>query len=71
MTVSAYQYAGGEAAEIVKTETSDGQESVSTGQSDFYVFYAMDDTGVAGWYQYDTTQGTYSEIERRSGSGQR
>ena len=62
VTVSAYQYAGGEATEIVKTETADGQESVSTGQSDFYVFYAMDDTGVAGWYQYDTTQGTYQRL---------
>lgn len=66
VTVSAYQYAGGEAAEIVKTETADGQENVSTGQSDFYVFYAMDDTGVAGWYQYDMTQGTYQRLNEEA-----
>ena len=59
--IMAYQYTGGEDAEIVKIETGEG-EATEGGQSDFYIFYGMDSTGVSGWYQYDVKQGTYQRF---------
>lgn len=72
--VSAYQYEAKD-AEIVNTvsETTTDTEStqstetaavtqVSANGSAFYIFYAMDDTGVAGWYQYDAQQNTYQRL---------
>lgn len=66
ITISAYQYAGNEDAEIVKIQTEDGEEDISGGRSDFYIFYGMDETGVAGWYQYDSKQGTYQRLNEEA-----
>lgn len=59
--IMAYQYTGGEDAEIVKVETEEGK-AADVGQLDFYIFYGMDSTGVSGWYQYDVKQGTYQRF---------
>lgn len=56
--VEAYQYAG-EDKEIVDLSLSEAGE---TEQAAFYIFYAMDNTGVAGWYQYDAAQKTYQRL---------
>lgn len=67
-SIPAYQYAGDEDKEIVKTETENG-EMVDSGVSDFYIFYGMDATGVSCWYQYDIMQGTYQRFnEEAAGS---
>lgn len=54
-SVEAYQYAG-EDKEIVDLSVAE------TEQAAFYIFYAMDNTGVAGWYQYDAAQKTYQRL---------
>lgn len=59
--IMAYQYTGGEDKEIVKVETEEG-EVAQGAQSDFYIFYGMDNTGTSGWYQYDQKQGTYQRL---------
>lgn len=63
--IMAYQYTGGEDKEIVKIETEEG-EMTEGGQSDFYIFYGMDSTGVSGWYQYDVKQGTYQRLNEEA-----
>lgn len=55
VSVEAYRYAG-EDKEIVDLSL------VETEQAAFYIFYAMDNTGVAGWYQYDAAQKTYQRL---------
>lgn len=60
-SIPAYQYAGGKSQEIVKLEP--GEEGGTVGQaSDFYIFYATDDTGTSGWYQYDVKQETFQRL---------
>lgn len=59
VSIPAYQYHGKD-VEIVNLEDTEVPEG-STG-SDFYLFYAMDGEGVAGWYQYDKVQGTYQRL---------
>lgn len=63
VTVPAYQYFGKD-VEIVNLEDTEMPEG-STG-SDFYLVYAMDPQGVAGWYQYDKVQGTYQRLNAES-----
>lgn len=58
--VSAYRYAGTEDDEIVVAVDQEAEGLI--GSSDFYIFYAMDDTGVPGWYQYDVKQKTYQRF---------
>jgi len=58
-TVNVYQYHG-ENVEIVNLEDTEVPEG-TTG-SDFYLLYAMDSEGAAGWYQYDKKQGTYQRL---------
>lgn len=58
--VSAYRYAGTEDDEIVVAVDQEAEGLI--GGSDFYIFYAMDDTGVPGWYQYDAKQKTYQRF---------
>lgn len=69
VSVPAYQYAGDEDTEIVKSENGDG-ELVSGGQSDFYIFYGMDATGVTCWYQYDSLQKTYQRFNEEAVSSE-
>lgn len=63
VTVPAYQYFGKD-VEIVNLGDTEMPEG-STG-SDFYLVYAMDPQGVAGWYQYDKVQGTYQRLNAES-----
>lgn len=65
VTVPAYQYFGKD-VEIVNLGDTEMPEG-STG-SDFYLVYAMDPEGVAGWYQYDRTQGTYQRLNAETSS---
>lgn len=65
VTVPAYQYFGKD-VEIVNLEDTEMPEG-STG-SDFYLVYAMDPEGVAGWYQYDKVQGTYQRLNAETAS---
>ena len=37
--------------------TAEGEEA-----SDFYVFYAVNQDGTEGWYQYDAAEGTYQRV---------
>lgn len=60
VTIEAYQFADGENSEILSAE-GDGADA-NIGKSDFYLFFAMDNTGVADWYQYDIKQGTYQRL---------
>ena len=62
-TVSAYQFAGPADKEIVKFDNPE-EEAAYNAESDFYLFYGMDDTGVSGWYQYDAKQGTYQRFNQ-------
>lgn len=64
-SIPAYQYTGGEDKEIVKIDV-EGQETEVGGQSDFYIFYGMDETGITCWYQYDTLQGTYQRYNEEA-----
>lgn len=61
--VSAYQFAGPADKEIVKFDNPE-EEAAYNAESDFYLFYGMDDTGVSGWYQYDAKQGTYQRFNQ-------
>lgn len=65
VTVPAYQYYGKD-VEIVNLGDTEMPEG-STG-SDFYLVYAMDPEGVAGWYQYDKIQGTYQRLNAETAS---
>ncbi len=58
INLPAYQYIGGEDEEIVKTEEGEETTGVAS-RLDFYLFYAMDETGAPCWYQYDVKQKTY------------
>lgn len=62
-TVSAYQFTGAADKEIVKFDNPE-EEAAYNAESDFYLFYGMDDTGVSGWYQYDVKQGTYQRFNQ-------
>ena len=63
VTVSAYQFTGPADKEIVKFDNPE-EEAAYNAESDFYLFYGMDDTGVSGWYQYDAKQGTYQRFNQ-------
>lgn len=65
VTVPAYQYFGKD-VEIVNLGDTEMPEG-STG-SDFYLLYGMDPEGVAGWYQFDRTQGTYQRLNTETAS---
>ena len=65
VTVPAYQYFGKD-VEIVNLGDTEMPEG-STG-SDFYLLYGMDPEGVAGWYQFDRTQGTYQRLNTDTAS---
>ncbi|MBO5303464.1 MAG: cadherin-like beta sandwich domain-containing protein [Lachnospiraceae bacterium] len=56
--VPAYKFAGEVEQEILNFETTEA----GVAGSDFFIFYGMDATGVSGWYQYDTKQGTYQRF---------
>ncbi|MCI8634114.1 MAG: hypothetical protein HFJ05_00740 [Eubacterium sp.] len=62
-TVSAYQFAGAADKEIVKFDNPEEEAAYNT-ESDFYLFYGMDETGTSGWYQYDAKQGTYQRFNQ-------
>ena len=58
--VSAYQLAAGDADASETTEktgkaTADQTEKSGDGQNDFYLVYAVNQNGEAGWYQYDAS----------------
>lgn len=63
MTLTAHQFAGPADKEIVKFDNPE-EEAAYNAESDFYLFYAMDETGEPGWYQYDSKQGTYQRFNQ-------
>lgn len=71
-SLQAYQYVskdGSQKEEILNFDSTEAVEQPEgtempavTGGSDFYVFYAIDEEGTMGWYQYDNRQSTYQRL---------